>query len=89
MGCYINPPGQTKESWLVEHGKSVSESVARDWSDYDDFLLVILLHNPGFTAACIVYCEREREDCFYPGDLRPKTYWVVEKTFLLPYLGKL
>ena len=58
MGYYINPIHQTKEEFLREKGKAVSNNF--QWNErLPNTLPVILVDNGRFTAAGIAYSEQE------------------------------
>jgi hypothetical protein len=57
MGSYINPPDQTKEEWLEEHGTPVT---APEWAGRPEGTIpVVLVVNSWGTAAAVAYCEGE------------------------------
>ena len=82
MGYYVNPSTGTKEQWLHENAKPISN--AKDFDFNSDSLLVCLVDNGAFTAAGIAYDARER-DAFMITDGRPKKWFSVEKSKLEPW----
>ncbi len=85
MGYYINPPDKSKEDFLKEHGTRISQHEALNWDYTSDSLPVVLVANPGFTAAAIGYCKNEVEAFSSLSDYRPKLFFSVSKTKLEPY----
>jgi hypothetical protein len=85
MGMYINPPGDTKENFLWKNGAAIPQEEAELHDDFEDILLVVLIDNGNFTAAGICYSEAEKQAFLHP-DSRPKTWWLVKKELLEPYL---
>lgn len=65
MGCYVNPPEVSKESWLELNAKPrgviiPAKQVIPAYSDFPEGTLpVVLLDNGRFTAVGIAYDERE------------------------------
>lgn len=82
MGCYLNVDGKTKESWLKENALPVTPLKAADHDNYDDMLLVCLVQNHAFSAAAIAYDRKERDYFLDPNDLRPKSFFLVERAKL-------
>jgi len=77
MGFYINPPNETKESFLKREGLPIEYPFT--WDDIlDDYLPVILINNGVFNAAGIAYCEDKLNVFCDPRDPRPKKYFVVK-----------
>ena len=83
MGAYINPENETKEIFLAREGKPINLEQAREHNDFKDVLLVILIQNPGFSAAAIAFSEREKREFLYPNDVRPRMYFVVDTDKLM------
>lgn len=84
MGCYVNPPKGTKEEWLRENGvlcNSVhAENVVNAYPsspDDDTLFVVVLVKNPGFSAAGVAYCASEYRVFTDPNDKRPKKFYTV------------
>ncbi len=80
MGLYINPKDVSKEVWLKRYGIPVDSRASWESikSDFPNSLPVVLLYNPGFTAAGVAYSEREFKEFMAP-DGRQKTVFAVEK----------
>ncbi len=75
MGYYINPQGESKESYLAKNGTKLTE--APKWNDIpEDKVSVCLVDNGLFTAAGICYSERELAT-FKENDGRPKKWFLV------------
>lgn len=79
MGIYINPPGESKEQWLereaIEAPAPTPESFERQRAL--GWIYVGLVRNPMFSAAGVVFDERERRDFTDPTDLRPHRWFLV------------
>ena len=75
MGCYVNPQNETKEEFLLKHGKRVRT----DLEITDTHLPVCLVDNGYFTAAMVAFNEGEIEAMNSPGDRRPKTWYIVSR----------
>lgn len=75
MGYYINPPTRTKEEWLEENGEKIPQPMT--FSPPKGMAYVCLILNPSFTAAGIVFDEREFEVFTHPSDLRPKRWFLM------------
>ena len=89
MGYYINPKGDTKETWLETHGVPVSISEARmHAAGQDEQYIVCLVDNGWMTAAGIAYDDRER-DAFTCDDGRPKKWYRVKRDALKPHCAVL
>lgn len=80
MGCYINPPGESKESFLMREGRSIrpSEAVITDSE-----LPVCLVDNGPFRAAAIGYNNAEVRAFSDPTDLRLKVWFMVKREVLM------
>jgi hypothetical protein len=86
MGYYIDPPGETKEAWLAQHGtplRSVPQDVSLFDEDGNEALPVCLVDNGIFTAAGIVYSNGELQAFTDPFDARPKYWYAVSKDKLI------
>ncbi len=83
MGYYVNPQEGTKESFLKEKGIEVPANFQFGETP-KGMLPVILVKNPGFTAAAIAYSEREFAAFTDPKDHRPKMIFLVLLEDLLP-----
>lgn len=82
MGYYVNPPDESKESFLSRNGIPIS--VGLKWADLPKGSLpVVLVHNGPFTAAAIAYSEAELKVFSDPSDRRQKKYFVVKVEKLL------
>ncbi len=91
MGYYINPKdGSTKEDWLEKFALSdlhLQLNGIPKWSEVpEDCLPVCLVDNQIFTAAAIVYDEREFDAFNDPDDFRPKNWFFVRNEFLAEFL---
>lgn len=75
MGCYVNPPNQTKEQFLREKG----ERTAGPKPVTETHLPVCLVDNGMFTAAAVGFCEEEVTDFQNPRDTRPKQWYYVSR----------
>jgi len=76
MGCYVNPPNETKEAWLASHTVRTSSSIPGKISEI--YLPVCLVDNGLFTAAGIAYDDRELEEFMRP-DGRAKHWFMVSR----------
>jgi hypothetical protein len=90
MGLYINPPDQSKEAFLAQHGEPCSMEHARRFAPLRQFegdkLPVCLIDNGGFTAAGIAFVLDEFEKFSRGSDRRRKQWFLVRKESLRPYL---
>lgn len=80
MGLYINPPGTTKEQWLINNAVGV-QIPELAWSMHEndpEVIVVCLVNNVMFTAAGVAY-NRNEFDTFNTPDGRSKEWWVVPK----------
>lgn len=84
---YINPPDMPKEQWLTHNATQVDEARVKNF-DFEnplneEYLPVVWVQNPGFTAAGVANDAPERDRWFgNPDDDRLKTYWLVKKEVL-------
>lgn len=80
MGEYINPKDMTKEQWLSKHGVCALESEIKMAKHFgkSDLIPVCLINNGPFTAAAILYDEREIIEATRADDLRPKSFFLCE-----------
>jgi hypothetical protein len=85
MGKYINPADTTKEAWLEQHGRPVTQAEAKVASDSGD-TPVCLVNNGPFKAAGIAFDREEFEAFTGPNDGRPKQWYLVPAEALAPYL---
>jgi hypothetical protein len=81
MGQYINPPGETKEAFLLKNGTPAEAS----WPIDNSFGLVCLLNNGSFNAAGICFDRKELEEFNDSRDDRPKRWFLVKRDLLRPY----
>ena len=72
MGCYVNPVGETKESWLEANARRIPRP---SWPPSDGQLQVCLVQNRHFTAAGIAFTEAEMIAFSDPDDFRPKRWY--------------
>lgn len=88
MGYYINPPGYSKEEFLMKNGIFIQQSeLPTDFTDFpNDCLPVALLDNGPFTAAGICYDPREYQVFKNVKLGRPIQWFLVKKELLEPYL---
>lgn len=86
MGYYVNPPDQSKESFLRQNGRAVSVSEARESFATGVEMPVVLMDNGMFTAAGIGFSLAEFDAFTHPSDTRPKTIFLVKKELLQPYM---
>ncbi len=74
MGQYINPPDMTKEAWLTQHATEVEP--VYPLGDVSQSL-ICLVDNGLFTAAAVVFDEREWREFTDREDPRSKRWFVV------------
>ena len=86
MGYYIDPPDMSKEEFLRKHGTLMKE-VPSEYDFSGDSLPICLVDNGLFTAAGIMYSQREL-DAFKHPDGRPKFWFEVSREDLKPYYNK-
>jgi len=68
-----------KEAWLDLHGKPTCEESVLYHKPFDGGLVAVCLVNNGpFTAAAILFDEREKRDFSGPHDARPKQWYFVD-----------
>lgn len=79
MGCYVNPPNESKEAFLQREGTRVSVSAA---AITEASLPVCLVDNGMFKAAGVAYSEGELQ-AFADPDGRPKQWFQVPREKLL------
>jgi hypothetical protein len=79
MGCYVNPPSESKEAFLQREGRRVSTSDAGT-IDFETSaeLPVCLVNNGMFTAAGVAY-DREEFNAFANPDGRSKVWYMVDR----------
>lgn len=77
MGCYVNPPDKSKESWLEENAMELPTlPSANDITP--ETIPVCLVDNGPFTAAAVAYCESELAVFQNPADTRPKRWFLAD-----------
>lgn len=80
MGAYVDPLDKTKEEWLTENATEIQ----LPWSEIpDDSLPIVLIRNPGFSAAGIGFNEMEYQAFQRSGDPRPKRFFIAKIKDLL------
>lgn len=83
MGLYIDPPNQSKESWLKTHSEQQFSKAPSSLEEGGGFTLVCLVFNTVFTAAAVVYNENELSTFKDPNDYRRKVwFWVLPEKVL-------
>ena len=84
MGAYVNPKGETKETFLTREGRKISckRAIAHEPGS-EGCYAVCLIDNGLFTAAGIMFNKREVEDFTSPSDYRNKEFYLVSKEKLL------
>ena len=82
MGEYINPPNQSKEAFLQEHGTITDSGHLMELFDDLDRVGVCLVDNGAFTAAAVAYSEREVMEFTSDRDHRPRKYYSVPRSAL-------
>lgn len=83
MGCYVNPPNESKETFLYREGILVD--LETPWQGIPEEMLPVILINIGgpFTAAGVAYDPEELEAFRRPDDRRPKIMFLVSIEKLL------
>lgn len=89
MGYYVNPEDCTKEEWLDKHGELINPKNLVDIPP--DTLPVCLVDNGYMTAAGIAYDKQEMEEFLAPdhGPQRPRTWYLVRKELLKPFMDEM
>lgn len=77
MGYYVNPPNETKEQFLTQHGDPYQDGQTAYEAARPDSRAVCLVDNGPFTAAGIIYDERELTAFTDSDDSRSKQWYVV------------
>lgn len=85
MGYYVNPEGMSKEHFLAQHGRKVSQETALEWRDFSKELPVCLVENAMFSAAAIGVDAHEIQRFAHP-DGRRKQWFVVARDLLKEWL---
>ena len=81
MGLYINAQNQwtSKEHWLKENAKQVSREEAKNNNKFEEDFTIVHLTNFAFTAAIVVYSQKEMDYVMNEDDKRPTTYYIAKK----------
>jgi hypothetical protein len=88
MGFYVNPPNESKESFLRREGIVAPALPKTTWDSVPKgFLPVGLVNNGAFTAAGIAFCEKELEEFTRLNDNRPRQLFMVKIEKLIPVAG--
>ncbi len=89
MGYYVNPPEESKESFLEREGMVMASNPQITWESVSEgYLPVVLVNNGWMTAAAIAYCEQELQEFTRLDDDRPRTVFMVKIEKLLPVSGQ-
>lgn len=82
MGFYINPLNESKQSFLDRVSTKIQQPLS--YNDVsDDTAIICLVDNGVFSAAGIVFSERELKAFTYNvNDDRPKTWYIVPRNEL-------
>lgn len=78
MGIYIDPPIGSKEGWLMANAQEAFSSSPSSVKDREDMTLVCLVVNARFTAAAVIYDDRELDAFTLPDDLRHRVWFWVD-----------
>lgn len=79
MGLYINPAGETKEDWLTKHARIINQKDAEIMmTKIEEEIPICLVKNQLFSAAAIIYDDREMREFTRTDDHRPKKYFAVK-----------
>ena len=78
MGYYVNPPKESKETWLKENGTVIRQPVSYELIA-EHRCAICLMDNGPFSAAAIIYDQRELDDFGDPTDHRPKQWFLVNR----------
>lgn len=83
MGCYVNPPGGSKENWLKENATKNFGGAVPSWNEIPaGEFAVCLVDNGPFTAAAVAYSEQELNEFADPSDDRLKEWFTVKQANL-------
>lgn len=85
MGVYVNPAdGSDKVEWLTENAVEEDYGPPESWdARLDEGLLpVCLVDNGFFTAAAVIFDEREFIEATRP-DARPRIWYLVPIEYLI------
>ena len=77
MGCYVDPPNMDKRQWLEQNGTLYGSYEEAREQCVEDHFVVCLVQNSMFSAAPVLFNEREVLAFTDPSDMRPKQYYVV------------
>lgn len=89
MGLYINPENMTKEQWLKEnYMEMLLAAPPRLPFDFPKTVHVCLVDNGPFTAAGVIFSQRELEAFSYPSDNRRKIWFLVPYEKIEAVCGK-
>lgn len=81
MGIYINPREETKEEFLEKYGSLMTQRDVEVFEyraeTHKEHTMICLVDNGIFTAAGVVFNEREREAFSRLEDGRPKKWYLV------------
>jgi hypothetical protein len=82
MGIYINPPEESKESFLKKNGQSIDPNkIIYDEVVTQGNLPVCLVHNVHFTAAAVAH-NYDEFTYFLKDKSRPQEWYLVPKVKL-------
>ncbi|KKK79335.1 hypothetical protein LCGC14_2834550 [marine sediment metagenome] len=79
MTIYLNPLRMSKEEFLAEYGKEISQSdvAIADLDDHSKNCVVCLVDNGPFRAAGILHGQFDYDEFTSPDDPRPKKFYDV------------
>lgn len=81
MGFYVNPQTGTKEAFLNQNGEMIP--TPKNYTSVPSSkAIVCLVDNGMFTAAGVIYSEREFADWNNVADTRPKKWYSVDRSKL-------
>jgi len=85
MGFYVNPPDESKESFLKREGIAAPNTPRITWDSVPQgYLPVVLLDNGHFSAAAIAYDKSELNEATSLDDPRPRQIFMVKIEKLIP-----
>lgn len=76
MGCYVNPPDESKEEFLQREGRGIRVDEAEITADE---VPVCLVDNGMFRAAAVAYSHGELRAFGDVTDMRPKAWFMVSR----------